>query len=400
MWNLHDLNRVSWFDHSIEGRLRGWTSILVTDGEHPYLGKWWVPGLSIGYEHSFVHAVADFIDGLSTGKPASPTFREALETTSVCDAILKSGKSEEMGEGRGKAAHVALPGFPRRARRAGIGRRLRRRQQLGYLGKYQFGELALIDVGYYTADGHRRNDWKAAYLTGKDGVDSKADFLADGAAQEHAIRAYMKLQWAYLGETERFAGQTIGGLKVTESGLLAGAHLLGAGAVTAFLEGGAVAPPSDAYGTAITEYMTLFAGYDTPFTADHSAARQSPAARRTMSSAASAAGMRSRRGRRRQAQGRRGADFLDGGDGGDDLSGGRGSDVFRFADCPMRASRSREGFPLRPRHDRARRRCLLRPAGGAARCGHVPVREGEGRRRPHPLRPSHRCAPLRRGRQR
>jgi len=95
MWNLHDLNRVSWFDHSIEGRLRGWTSILVTDGDHPYLGKWWVPGLTIGYEHSFVHAVADFIDGLSTGKPASPTFREALETTKVCDAILKSGKARK-----------------------------------------------------------------------------------------------------------------------------------------------------------------------------------------------------------------------------------------------------------------------------------------------------------------
>ena len=76
-------------------QLRGWSSILVTDGDHPYLGKWWVPGLSIGYEHSFVHAVADFIDGLSTGKPASPTFREALETTKVCDAILKSGKTRK-----------------------------------------------------------------------------------------------------------------------------------------------------------------------------------------------------------------------------------------------------------------------------------------------------------------
>jgi predicted dehydrogenase len=92
-WNLHDLNYVQWFDHSVEGRLRGWTSILVTDGEHPYLGRWWVPGLSIGYEHSFVHQLADFLDGLSTGKPASPTFREALETQKVCDAILKSGKT-------------------------------------------------------------------------------------------------------------------------------------------------------------------------------------------------------------------------------------------------------------------------------------------------------------------
>ena len=97
IWNLHDLNRVSWFDHSVEGQLRGWASILVTDGEHPYLGKWWVPGLTIGYEHSFVTAVADFIEGLTTGKPASPTFREALATTKVCDAIIKSGKTRKWG---------------------------------------------------------------------------------------------------------------------------------------------------------------------------------------------------------------------------------------------------------------------------------------------------------------
>ncbi|HMN86295.1 MAG TPA: Gfo/Idh/MocA family oxidoreductase [Bauldia sp.] len=90
-WNLHDLNYVQWFDHSVEGRMRGWTSILVTDGEHPYLGRWWVPGLSIGYEHSFIHQLADFLDGLVTGKPASPTFAESLETQKVCDAIIKSG---------------------------------------------------------------------------------------------------------------------------------------------------------------------------------------------------------------------------------------------------------------------------------------------------------------------
>jgi predicted dehydrogenase len=93
MWNLHDLNYVQFFDHRTEGRLRGWTSILVTDGDHPYLGKWWVPGLSIGYEHSFIHQIADFLEGLSTGKPASPTFREALATTVVCDAIIKSGQT-------------------------------------------------------------------------------------------------------------------------------------------------------------------------------------------------------------------------------------------------------------------------------------------------------------------
>jgi predicted dehydrogenase len=92
-WDLHDLNRVQWFDHAVEGPLRGWSSILVTDGEHPYLGRWWVPGLGIGYEHSFIHTVADFLDGLSTGKPAAPTFRDAYETTRVCDAIIASGKT-------------------------------------------------------------------------------------------------------------------------------------------------------------------------------------------------------------------------------------------------------------------------------------------------------------------
>ena len=92
-WDLHDLNRLQFFDHSVEGQLRGWTNILVTDGDHPYLGKWWVPGLIIGYEHSFTHQVADFLTGLTTGTPASPTFREALAANQVCDAIIASGQS-------------------------------------------------------------------------------------------------------------------------------------------------------------------------------------------------------------------------------------------------------------------------------------------------------------------
>ena len=92
-WDLHDLNRVAWFDHRVEGPFRGWSSILVTDGEHPYLGRWWVPGLIIGYEHSFVHTMADFIASLDGGTPAGPTFRDALATTRVCDAIIASGRS-------------------------------------------------------------------------------------------------------------------------------------------------------------------------------------------------------------------------------------------------------------------------------------------------------------------
>lgn len=92
-WDLHDLHRLQYFDHKDEGRTRGWRSIHVTDGDHPYMGKWWVPGLQIGYEHSFVHQVADFIQAVGDGKPAGPTFRDALETQYVCDAVLKSAQT-------------------------------------------------------------------------------------------------------------------------------------------------------------------------------------------------------------------------------------------------------------------------------------------------------------------
>jgi hypothetical protein len=58
------------------------------------MDKWWVPGLSIGYEHSFVHQVADFFKSLETGEPCSPTFREAQETQKVCEAVLESARSK------------------------------------------------------------------------------------------------------------------------------------------------------------------------------------------------------------------------------------------------------------------------------------------------------------------
>jgi myo-inositol 2-dehydrogenase/D-chiro-inositol 1-dehydrogenase len=92
-WDLHDLHRLQMFDHRDKGYVRGWRSIHVTDGDQPYMKHWWVPGLQIGYEESFVHQVADFIQGLSSGKPANPTFRDGLETDKVTDAVLKSART-------------------------------------------------------------------------------------------------------------------------------------------------------------------------------------------------------------------------------------------------------------------------------------------------------------------
>ena len=90
IWDLHDLHRLQFFDYCDESRLRGWRSIHVTDSDHPYMKQWWVPGLQIGYEHTFIHQVADFLSGLGSGVAAAPSFREALLTDYVTDAVLQS----------------------------------------------------------------------------------------------------------------------------------------------------------------------------------------------------------------------------------------------------------------------------------------------------------------------
>ena len=91
-WDLHDLHRLEYFDHRDESITRGWRSIHVTDGDMPYMEKWWVPGLQIGYEHSFVHQFADFVAGLAKGETVGPTFKDAQVTQQVCESVLASGK--------------------------------------------------------------------------------------------------------------------------------------------------------------------------------------------------------------------------------------------------------------------------------------------------------------------
>ena len=92
-WDLHDLHRIQYLDHRDEGRVRGWRNIHVTDGDQPYMKRWWVPGLQIGYEHTFIHQFADFVEALGQGKGVAPSFRDALQTDYVTDAILASATS-------------------------------------------------------------------------------------------------------------------------------------------------------------------------------------------------------------------------------------------------------------------------------------------------------------------
>ena len=93
-FDLEDAHQLQYFDHRDDSHTRGWRTILVTDSDHPYMDHWWVPGCVIGYEHTFINTLADFLEGLETGEPVRPNFRDALETQYVCDAVLESAQKE------------------------------------------------------------------------------------------------------------------------------------------------------------------------------------------------------------------------------------------------------------------------------------------------------------------
>jgi predicted dehydrogenase len=92
-WDLHDLHHIRYFDHRDEPRVRGWHDVNVSDGDQPYMKHWWVPGLQIGYEHTFTHQFMEFVRAASAGKSLAPTFRDALATDRVTDAVLESARS-------------------------------------------------------------------------------------------------------------------------------------------------------------------------------------------------------------------------------------------------------------------------------------------------------------------
>lgn len=113
---------------------------------------------------------------------------------------------------------------------------------LGYMGKYQFGKGTLQLIGVY-------NTW---------------DFMSNPSIQEKAFEANLsRNKWVLRRDIKRFVGKTIAGVKVTESGILAAAHLGGPGNVKKFLRSYGSNTFSDAYGSTVRYYMKKFAGYDT-----------------------------------------------------------------------------------------------------------------------------------------
>lgn len=112
----------------------------------------------------------------------------------------------------------------------------------GYMGKYQFSRATLRMIGFKNTD----------------------NFLFDTKQQEAAFLAYTsKNKWILRRDIKRYTGKTVGGVKVTESGILAAAHLAGAGNVKKFLRSSGARGFADANGASIRYYLKKFSGYDT-----------------------------------------------------------------------------------------------------------------------------------------
>ncbi|MCB0446744.1 MAG: peptidoglycan-binding protein LysM [Gelidibacter sp.] len=114
----------------------------------------------------------------------------------------------------------------------------------GYLGKYQFGVETLKTLGIHNPD----------YFLNTPELQEKA-FLANAERNK----------WILRKDISRFVGKTINGVQITESGILAAAHLAGAGSVKKFLRSYGSERFSDAFGSSITYYMKKFSGYDTSY---------------------------------------------------------------------------------------------------------------------------------------
>lgn len=113
---------------------------------------------------------------------------------------------------------------------------------LGYLGKYQFGKSTLERFRIYDTE----------------------SFLQNPELQEDAFRALCSLnKWILIRDIKRSVGKKINGVEITESGILAAAHLSGAGNVKKYLRSNGAKTFSDAYGSSVQLYMKKFSGYDT-----------------------------------------------------------------------------------------------------------------------------------------
>lgn len=135
----------------------------------------------------------------------------------------------------------------------------------GYAGLFQIGEQALADLGIYQKKSKKyNNDWKGTFKKNKYGINSLSDFLNSADKQKKVFEDLMKKNWSYIQSygLDKYIGKTINGQKITESGLLAGAHLVGINGLKKYLESEGQKDVKDGNGVSVSVYIERFAEYD------------------------------------------------------------------------------------------------------------------------------------------
>jgi len=90
-FDLERMNELELYEE--KGPESGFRTVLATDASHPYASAWWPPGHVLGWEHSFVHTVVDFVAAVASGKGVKPDFEDGLRNQRVLDAIERSAAS-------------------------------------------------------------------------------------------------------------------------------------------------------------------------------------------------------------------------------------------------------------------------------------------------------------------
>jgi predicted dehydrogenase len=91
-FDFESMNELLVYDGRGAARDAGFRRILVTEPDHPYTGSWWPPGHGLGYEHTFVHEIADFVRDVAAGTPPTPSFAEGLQVQRVLAAVERSSQ--------------------------------------------------------------------------------------------------------------------------------------------------------------------------------------------------------------------------------------------------------------------------------------------------------------------
>jgi predicted dehydrogenase len=95
VFDLEKMNRLEFYSAADAERRRGFREILVTEAAHPYVAQWWPPGHLLGYEHSFIHTVVDFVRAIVSGKKVAPDFADGLANQRVLAAVEQSAREKQ-----------------------------------------------------------------------------------------------------------------------------------------------------------------------------------------------------------------------------------------------------------------------------------------------------------------